>query len=80
MYAGISAVLLAMRRRFALPDDDEGGSDGGADGLTHMGMPLGDVRDTFGALLPYLPTVRRGAAIPDIHVVCATPVQTVASL
>ena len=44
-----------MRRRFALPDDDEGGSDGGAEGLTHMGQPLTDVRDAFGAQLPRRP-------------------------
>ncbi len=43
------------RRRFALPDDDEGGSDGGAEGLTHMGRPLADVRDAFGAQMPRFP-------------------------
>ena len=48
-YAGPTEPPV-MRYRFALPDDDEGGSDGGADGLTHMGRPLADVRDAFGAL------------------------------
>ena len=38
-----------LRDRFALPDDDDGASDDGREGLTHMGQPLADVRDAFGA-------------------------------
>jgi len=56
-YAGVPEPP-AIRCRFALPDDDEGGSDGGGEGLTHMGRPLADVRDAFGAHLPRRPIIR----------------------